>query len=253
MEIRDTRNGEWHWVSNKTLACNSIDVYDKAVYSALSTFAGCAEIRPSFEIIAKRCNVSVRKAKNSIKMLEKFGFITIKNHGKKGVSNVYNLIKSLNGCQKCTACLSKKGTAEQEVVHATTGSSAQRAPQLDKELDKEVDKNFSKEKLMFHPYKENVIDADTGELVEDEKPDQNRVWDRFLAYWKKTCNQKYGFIPEAGGIKDKTIFHRITKKYSSNEKKDIIDFFLKSKKSKDHLTISACFSADTINLWKFKR
>ena|SRR3990167_1006999 len=139
MEIRDTRNGEWHWVSNKILACNSIDVYDKAVYAALSTFAGCVEIRPSFEIIAKRCDVSIRKAKNSIKMLEKFGFVTIKNHGRKGVSNVYCLVKSVSGCQKCTVCLSKKGTVEQEVVHATTGSSAPCAPQLDKELDKELD------------------------------------------------------------------------------------------------------------------
>ena len=50
--------------------------------------------------------------------------------------------------------------------------------------------------------------------------------------------------------KDKPTYHRIKKLYTNEQIDEIIDFFLASQKSKEYLTITACFSAHTINQWK---
>ena len=140
MEIRDTRNGSWFWVNTAVNACPHISAHDKVVYNALCTFAGCEEIRPTYDLIAQRAAVSVRTAKSSIETLQAVGYINITGHGKKGVSNVYTLLKAADGCKKCTArTTSEKCTPRPEEVQTTTKSSAPRAPQIDNEVDKEKD------------------------------------------------------------------------------------------------------------------
>ena len=147
MQIRDTRNGEWHWVSNNVLACLSISASDKAVYSALSTFSGYSEIRPTFKTLAERCGVSVRTAKESIKNLEGAGFIEIKNHGKKKTANVYFLCKVLEGCiYKCKSCTihKKKCSSRTLKVQTAHSISANPAPHIDNIDNKYIRPDFSK-------------------------------------------------------------------------------------------------------------
>lgn len=141
MEIRDTRNGEWHWVNNAVLACPHIKPYDKVVYSALCTFANCEEIRPDFGLIAERASVSIRRAKKGISNLIEVGFVEKIVGGGRGKANVYNLPKAIKGCKLCT--VSKECTEKPERVQDTTLNRASCAPQIDKELNKEIDKVYN--------------------------------------------------------------------------------------------------------------
>lgn len=172
MEIRDSRNGDWYWVNNIVLACKSISLADKAVYSALATFSGYQEIRPTFETIAKRCDVGVRTAKESIKMLEAMGFIFIENHGRKGTANVYKLCKSVNGCvKKCSSCTSiKKCKPLPEEVQITTESSAVAAPQIDRYIDN-INTSELENSQSISPSKEEYIPTDEeGNIIPQPKP-----------------------------------------------------------------------------------
>lgn len=137
MEIRDTRNGEWHWVNNAVTACVHIKPHDKVVYSALCTFAGCKEIRPDFELIAKRSAVSIRKAKEAILKLIEVGYVSKVSGGGRGRANVYKLLKVPKGCKFCT--VSKPCKIGKKTVQVTTINGASFAPQIDKEVDKEID------------------------------------------------------------------------------------------------------------------
>ena len=141
MQIRDTRNGSWYWVNTAVNACKHISAHDKVVYGALCTFAGLSEIRPQYSTIAERAAVSIRTAKDSISTLERAGYISIINHGKKGISNIYELVKASNGCKKCTPRTTEEVHATQGEVRATTGSSARRAPQVDSKLDSKLNKS----------------------------------------------------------------------------------------------------------------
>ena len=90
-----------------------------------------------------------------------------------------------------------------------------------------------------------------GQIAKPEnKANQNKVWNKFVSYWKKTCLEIHRIDPEVSMSKDKPNFHRIYKLYGQDRMQDITLFFLRDKKSEEHLTISACFSADTINKWK---
>jgi len=140
MEIRDTRNGEWHWVNNAVIACPHINPFDKVVYSALCTFAGCKEIRPSFELIAERASVSVRKAIFSINILIKRGYVLKITGGGRGKANIYQLLKVPKGCKLCI--VSKGCKIRPETMQDTTINYASCAYQLDKELDKEINKDI---------------------------------------------------------------------------------------------------------------
>lgn len=137
MKIRDTRNGSWFWVNNAVLACPHINATDKVVYSALCTFAGFEEIRPSFKTLAKRASVGERVAKRSIKKLIEVGFVEKTQGGGRGRANVYNLLKAHKGCQICT--VSKGCQKEPERVTNTTIKGDKSAPHIDIVIDKDID------------------------------------------------------------------------------------------------------------------
>lgn len=95
------------------------------------------------------------------------------------------------------------------------------------------------------------IDIDTGEAEKPAPKDGNRKWQNFVAYWQKKCLEAKGVEDvEVVLKKDKPIYHRVKKLYTNDQIAEIIEFFLASQKSKEFLTISACFSAHTINQWK---
>lgn len=144
MEIRDTRNGDWHWVNNAVTACKHITHAEKCVYSALATFGGCKEIHPKFETIAKRANVTERYCKDAVRKLEKVGYLSIKTGGGRGNANVYSLLKMPKGCKLCT--LSKGCKKKQKRVRNDAIKGDNFTPQLYKEEDKELNNTLSKDK-----------------------------------------------------------------------------------------------------------
>ena len=163
MKIRDTRNGDWYWVNNAVMACKHITHADKCVYSALASFGGCQEIRPSFEIIAERSDTSIRQAKNSVKKLIEVDLIDNIKGGGRGIANVYDLLKCLKGCKICT--LSKGCKIKPERVQNFPIKGAKSAPQLYKELDKEKD-NFNVRKKRFTNKDEELVKLLHNTIVE---------------------------------------------------------------------------------------
>ena len=104
------------------------------------------------------------------------------------------------------------------------------------------------------PIEEPTFNTDTGEVEGlEEKQNQNKAWIRFTSYWKSQCIKHKGIDPEITLSKDKPAFHRIRRKYTDPQIADIIHFFLTGKKSDEHLSITACFSADTINQYKQRK
>lgn len=138
MEIRDTRNGDWHWVNNAVIACKHITHAEKCVYGALATFGGCEKIHPNFKTIAERANVSERYAKNAIKKLTEVGYLQVEKGGGRGHSNIYYLLKASKGCKFCT--LSKECENKPKMVKNKTIKGANFSPQIDKEINNIINK-----------------------------------------------------------------------------------------------------------------
>src|SRR3990167_47352 len=173
MEEINIRNGSWYWVNTAVNACPHISPTDKTVYAALCTFGGCAEIRPTFALISQRSALSVRSCKYSIIKLLEVGYISIENHGKKGVANVYNLLKAVNGCKKCKPCTTKEVQEMSEEVQDRAGSSANLAPQIDKELNKELNKE-SLNQSNANVAKDEI--AETIYLFKDVNPSYKKLF-----------------------------------------------------------------------------
>ena len=140
MEIRDTRNGEWHWVNNAVTSDKHLDAFEKVVYYTICTFAGYQEIHPDFELIAERSGVGIRKCKNAVQKLIKVGYISAEKGGGRGIANIYHLLKAAKVCILCT--VSKGCTVGQERVHGTTIKGAHRAHHIYKK-DKRNINDFS--------------------------------------------------------------------------------------------------------------
>lgn len=136
-QVRDTRNGEWHWVYNAVIADSHLTPADKLIYSALATFSGYSEIYPSFKSIAERANLSERAAQSAIKKLEKIGYISKTTGGGRFRTNAYNLLKMPKGCKLCT--VSKGCKLTQERVQTTTEKGANYSPNIDILNKKEID------------------------------------------------------------------------------------------------------------------
>lgn len=132
--VRDLRNGDWHWVNNAVTADPHLTAAEARVYSALSTFGGCEEIRPAFPLIAERAAQSERTVKAAVKKLVEVGYVRLVQGGGRGRANVYELLKASKGCKICTE--SEKQCKERpETVQNTTIKGAKSALQLNKELN----------------------------------------------------------------------------------------------------------------------
>lgn len=137
MEIRDTRNGDWHWVYNAVLADPHLTTAEKLVYAAISTFGGHQTIHPTLIQIGERCGVDERTARRSLRTLEEVGYLKTDLSTGRGNANVYYLLKSPKGCLKCPL-LEKGGHSGMERGTITTLKGATVPPHIDKK-DKEKD------------------------------------------------------------------------------------------------------------------
>lgn len=129
MEIRDTRNGDWHWVYNAVLADPHLTEADKVVYSSISTFGGHEVIHPTLEQIGLRCNVSERQVRYSLRKLEEIEYLSIEKSTGRGNANVYYLLKAPKGCKLCP--FYKGGKLEPERGQITTLKGEPIAPHID--------------------------------------------------------------------------------------------------------------------------
>lgn len=101
MEIRDTRNGEWHWVYNALLADPHLTAGEKLVYSAISTFGGHQVIHPTKEQLSERCGLDAKTVQRSLIRLEEIGYLGVERSVGRGNANVYFLLKKSKGCNLC--------------------------------------------------------------------------------------------------------------------------------------------------------
>lgn len=136
-EVRDTRNGLWHWVYDAVLRDPHLTPAEKLVYSALCTFSGCNDIRPSHKTIGDRAGLSQRITASAIKKLNEVGYISVENEGRKGQTNSYYLLKKPEGCNLCIgADLCKP---KHEPMQTTTRTYANGAHKQYNQQDKEID------------------------------------------------------------------------------------------------------------------
>ena len=100
-------------------------------------------------------------------------------------------------------------------------------------------------------YKEPTVNSETGELEESEKkPGINLAWADFRVFWLNFWQKERGFEPEISPVADKIAFMRQYKLRGRDEVRKIAEFYLTLEKSHDYPSITACFSADTLNKWK---
>ena len=102
-------------------------------------------------------------------------------------------------------------------------------------------------------YDPPVINADTGELEVETKENQNLAWADFKRFWLELWEKERKFIPEISLVADKSTFHRQYKLRGREEIRKIAKFYLTLEKSHEYPSITACFSADTLNQFKMPK
>jgi DNA-binding transcriptional regulator YhcF (GntR family) len=97
--------------------------------------------------------------------------------------------------------------------------------------------------------KENNMKENTIE-VDDRKSSIKEIFD----YFKNRVKAVKGFVPEIDWGKDGKLIKKRLERYSTNEVKDLIEWYLNSPYS-DRLgcSLSICLSTNLINLWKANR
>lgn len=101
VEIRDTRNGEWHWVYNALLSDPHLTPGEKLVYSSIATFGGHQTIHPTKEQLAGRCGLDPKTVQRALGRLEEVGYLRAERGVGRGNASVYYLLKRPKGCKLC--------------------------------------------------------------------------------------------------------------------------------------------------------
>ena len=99
----------------------------------------------------------------------------------------------------------------------------------------------------------DVKEAHTKEnkFKENKERKNNSVVNLVLNYFREIVGETRGFEPEIDYLKDGRLVRLRLRKYSVEELKSLISWYLKSEISdKLGISISACLSAHVINLWK---
>lgn len=129
MEIRDTRNGDWHWVYNALLADPHLTAGEKLVYSAISTFGGHQVIHPTKEQLSERCSLDEKTVQRAIKRLEEVGYLSTDKSTGRGNANVYYLLKKSKGCNLCP--FEKGGQFDAKGGHLEPERGTETTPHID--------------------------------------------------------------------------------------------------------------------------
>lgn len=273
-QVRDRRIKERFTIDNLYLNgyAKHIGLIGTAIYVSLCRHADMnQEAWPSQDLLAKEHGITDRVIRNHTKKLEKLNIIHIertRNHrGQLGKNRYILLDKSVwRPPEELRSAGFTRGTKRhlpEELRSAHKKTHIEKDPiRLSPKGEPAIaGKSSFFLKRNMRTYSENefsdsgegVVDIETGEIISKKhKENQNQKWNTFQRFFKSECYNAKGIEPEIVITKDKPIYHRIRKLYTPQQMAEIIQFFLQSPKSNEHLTISACFSADTINQWKLK-
>ena len=88
----------------------------------------------------------------------------------------------------------------------------------------------------------------------NDKNDKKNIADKrirpMIDYFYKAYKAKLGITPIIAGGKDGRLIKMRLSQFDENSLKSLFDYFLTLPKSRDHPSLSAALSADTINLWQ---
>jgi transposase len=213
-EIRSMNDGDWYWIPRKVFEdyASKIGVVGLALYNAYSSYARDKGIAyPSQKVISQKIGISIKTIIKYNKILQDNGLIKIERKRSKGKTNLVTLLRVENV---------KEGKYDA-------------VPSSVKVL-KEVQ---TKDNNM----KENTIEVDDKESSSLD----------VIEYFKSRVKEAKGFEPEIDWGKDGKLAKKRLKKYSFEEIKQLIDWYLNSKHfDKFGASLSVCLSAFMINFWK---
>jgi DNA-binding transcriptional regulator YhcF (GntR family) len=216
--IRDMKDGDWYWIPRVVFEdyTQKIGVIGLALYNAYSSYARDKGVAfPSQRTLAERLRVSIKTIIKYNRILEANGLIKIER--RKGRSNLVTLLK-VEGMK-------------QVQTPSVAGSEG---------VLKEVQ---TKENNI----KENI-------LKENTKVDGRASPLDVIDYFKKRVKELKGFCPEIDYGKEGKLAKERLKKYSFDETKNLIDWYLISENfEKFGASLSVCLSNFIVNLWKAKK
>ena len=213
IEVRDMSDGDWYWVSRRVFEdfASKIGVVGFALYNAYASYARDKGVAFPSQ------ETLAEKLGLSVKTIIKYNRILeanglIKIERRKGKGKT-NLITLL-----------KVENVNQVQTHPVAGSV---------KVVKEV-------QMKDNNMKENTIEVDAKASPID-----------VINYFKKKVRELKGFDPEIDYGKDGRLAKERLKKYSLNEIRDLIDWYLSSEHfDKFGASLSICLSNFVVNLWK---
>jgi DNA-binding Lrp family transcriptional regulator len=218
IEVRDIWDGGWYWIPRIVFEeyAPKIGVIGLALYNAYSSYARDKGVAfPSQKTLAEKLGLSIKTVIKYNRVLEANGLIKIER--RKGRTNLVTLLKL--------------GDVNHVQIPTVTGSV------------KVVKGVQTKENNM----KENKIKEST-------KVDAKASPIDVVEYFKRRVRELKEFEPEIDYGKDGRLAKERLKKYSFNEIRDLIDWYLNSEHfEKFGASLSICLSNFIVNLWKAGR
>ena len=212
-EFRSIEDGEWYWIPRRVFEdyASKIGVVGLALYNAYSSYA-------------RNKGVAFPSLRT---LAEKLGIST------KTIIK-YNKILEANGLIRIERRKGKKGSNLVTLLKLENVNKGKLGGESGSIEDvKEV---HTKE----NNFKENK-----------ERKNNNSAVNLVLNYFRELVGETFGFEPEIDSKKDARLVRLRLKKYSPEELKSLIKWYLKSEVSdKLGISVSACLSAHVINLWK---
>ena len=253
-EVRDRRAKERFMIDDEYLNgwAKKCKAHATAVYMSLCLHGNVDQYCwPSIKKIGEEHSMSPRQVRYALDTLKKYHLIEVERLGKK-LNNRYWLVDKSEWSNGQDMPLTTAPYATHPLHHMPLHSKDTQYKDTQYKVFFSDDKKTMMQKYNENEsYQEPAINTDTGELEgKIEKQNQNAAWSEFITYWKSACKKMIGIIPNVNLKSDKPTFHRIMKLHGEEQMKNMVTFFLKSEKAQKHLTIHACFSADSINAWK---
>jgi hypothetical protein len=213
IEVRDIRDSDWYWISRSILEdfAPKIGVIGLALYNVYASYA-----REKGIAFPSQKTIA-QKLKVSLRTIRKYNKILEDN----GLIKIE--CRKSEGKPNLIILLKLRGRNQIPLGSASvTYRGRQEVPTKD---------NNNKENT-------NVDDKESSALD-------------VIEYFKNKVKEVKGFEPEIDWGKDGGLAKKRLKKYSLEEIKDLIDWYLDSKHfDKFGASLSVCLSAFTINLWK---
>ena len=232
IKVRSKRTENRYYIDNEFLNGYAAKVGWKGhiVYSALCRHEKNGKAFPGLRHLAKELGVSVATVARGVKILEEYNIIQIEKPEKKNQSFTYWITNYINwkDIDKKNKWFNQSRVSPQKHPCITT-ETARVSPQKHNNTNNNNTNNKGVS-AKADPHIKNLIDF-------------------FYEQTKKIV----GIVPEISGGRDGTLLKRRLKKYTPEQIKDLIVWYLESKEcDKLGATLSICLSSSIINKWKME-